>query len=61
MMRICYALQKVFSIENTPRTETITLNTYQEKRIKKAKKSIERGEYLTNEQADKLVAQWLNK
>jgi hypothetical protein len=39
----------------------ITLNSYQEKRIDQAKKSIEQGDYLTNEQADKIVAKWLNE
>jgi len=38
--------------------EAIELNEYQKQRIEKAKASIARGEYLSNEQADKLVAQW---
>lgn len=41
--------------------ETITLNEYQENRINDANKSIEAGESLSNEQADKLVAEWLNR
>ncbi|MFO8030754.1 MAG: hypothetical protein R6U28_12915 [Cyclonatronaceae bacterium] len=41
--------------------EAIELNDYQKQRIEKAKASIARGEYLSNEQADKLVAQWLNE
>jgi hypothetical protein len=39
----------------------ITPTPYQEKRISQAKKSIDRGNFLTNDQADQLVAQWLNK
>lgn len=41
--------------------EAIELNEYQKQRIEKAKASIARGEYLSNEQADKLVTQWLNE
>ena len=41
--------------------EAIELNEYQKQRIAKAKASIARGEYFSNEQADKLVAQWLNE
>lgn len=41
--------------------EEIKLNPYQQKRINEARKSINQGDYLTNEQADQLVAQWLNK
>ena len=41
--------------------EKIVLRPEQEKRIEKAKKSIRRGDYLTNDQADKLVAKWLNE
>lgn len=41
--------------------ETVTISSYQEKRIKEAKKSIHQGDYLTNEQADQMVAKWLNK
>ena len=39
----------------------ISLSPYQEKRINEAKKSIEQGGALTNEQADQLVAKWLNE
>lgn len=42
-------------------TENIELNEYQKQRIEKAKASIAKGEYLTNEQADELVTKWLNK
>jgi hypothetical protein len=42
-------------------TEKVTLNTYQEKRINDAKKSIESGRTLTNEKEDRLVTQWLNE
>jgi hypothetical protein len=37
--------------------EEIKLNPYQQKRINEARKSINQGDYLTNEQADQLVAQ----
>lgn len=40
---------------------TIKLNEYQKQRLSKAKKSIEKGDYLTNEQADQIVAKWLNE
>lgn len=39
----------------------VTLTPYQKNRIGKAKKSIEQGDALTNEQADQLVNKWLNK
>jgi len=42
-------------------TEGITLTPYQEKRISQAQKNIDQGNFLTNEQADQLVDQWLNK
>ncbi len=41
-------------------SSSIDLNDYQEQRIKQAKESINKGEYLTNEEADELVAKWLN-
>lgn len=41
--------------------EHIELHEYQKQRLKKAKDSIAKGEYLSNEQADKLVTQWLNE
>jgi hypothetical protein len=41
--------------------EEVTLTPYQEKRLEEAKKSIEQGDILTNEQADQLVAKWLNE
>ncbi|MGM0588688.1 MAG: hypothetical protein ACQETE_09760 [Bacteroidota bacterium] len=41
--------------------ENIQLSSVQEQRIEQAQESIKRGDYLTNEQADQLVAQWLNK
>lgn len=41
--------------------EDITLTPYQEKRIDQAKESINRGDFLTNDQADQLVAKWLNE
>lgn len=41
--------------------ENIKLNEYQKSRLDKAKKSIQQGNYLTNEQADELVTTWLNE
>lgn len=41
--------------------ERIELNAYQKQRIQKAKESISQGDYLTNDQADELVAKWLNQ
>jgi hypothetical protein len=41
--------------------EEVTLSSYQKKRIDIAKKSINQGDYLTNEQADQMVAKWLNE
>lgn len=41
--------------------ENIELNEYQKQRIEKAKVSIAKGEYLTNERADELVTKWLNE
>ncbi len=41
--------------------EEVTLSSYQKKRIKEAKKSIDQGDYLSNEQADEIVAKWLNE
>ncbi len=41
--------------------QEVTLSPYQEKRIKKAKASIDQGDFLTNEQADQMVAKWLNE
>ncbi len=41
--------------------EKVTLSSYQEKRIEEAKKSIDQEDYLTNEQADEMVAKWLNE
>lgn len=39
----------------------ISLNEYQKQRLSKAKKSIKKGDYLTNEQADQIVVEWLNE
>jgi uncharacterized protein (DUF2225 family) len=44
----------------TPAEKT-ELNEYQKQRIDKAKASIAKGDSLTNEKADELVAKWLNK
>jgi len=39
----------------------VKLNEYQADRIKKAKKDIAKGDYLSGEQADELVSKWLNE
>jgi len=41
--------------------DNIELNEYQKQRIDKAKASIAKGDYLTNDQADELVTKWLNE
>jgi len=41
--------------------ENIELREYQKQRLEKAKAGISKGESLSNEQADKLVSQWLNE
>ncbi len=41
--------------------DNIELNEYQKQRLDKAKASIAKGNYLTNEQADELVTKWLNE
>ncbi len=41
--------------------EKIDVSYKQQQRIEKAKESIEKGEYLTNEQADQIIDEWLNK
>lgn len=41
--------------------QEVTLSPSQENRIKKAKQSIDQGDYLTNEQADQMVAKWLKE
>lgn len=41
--------------------EEVPISSYQKKRIEKVKKSIDQGDYLTNEQADEMVAKWLNE
>lgn len=41
--------------------EHVELNEYQKQRLDKAKKSVRKGDYLSNEQADELVAKWLNE
>lgn len=54
------AAKSILDRKYKPTTE-IKLNEYQKQRIEKAKKSIAKGEYLTNEQADELVTKWLNE
>lgn len=39
----------------------IELSDYQNKRISQAKESVKKGHVLTNEEADELVSEWLNK
>jgi len=41
--------------------ENVKLNEYQKQRLDKAKKNIEKGVHLSNEQADELVSKWLNE
>lgn len=41
--------------------EEVTLSSYQENRIDEAKKTIDQGDHLTSEQADEMVAKWLNE
>jgi len=41
--------------------DNIELNEYQKQRIDKAKASVAKGDYLTNDQADELVTKWLNE
>lgn len=42
-------------------SEEPKLAEWQIKRIEEAKKQIKKGNYLTNEQADKIVDKWLNE
>lgn len=53
------AVKEILDRKYEPKDITLTLA--QEKRIDKAKQSINKGDYLTNEQADQLVAKWLNE
>jgi len=41
--------------------ENIRLYEYQKHRLENAKKSIQKDNYLTHEQADELVTKWLNE
>ena len=54
------AIKNILDRKYEPK-EKIVLTPEQEKRIEAAKKSISEGNYLTNEEADKLVAKWLNE
>lgn len=54
------AAKSLLDLKYTP-AETIELHEYQKQRLEKAKAAIAKGEYLSNEQADKLAAQWLNE
>ena len=51
--------KRILDRKYTP-VENIELHEYQKQRIEKAKFGISKGESLSNEQADKLVSQWLN-
>lgn len=53
-------IKKILDRKYEPKEE-ITLSPYQLKRIDEAQKSLNQGDYLTNEQADQLVTQWLNE
>lgn len=48
-------------LEQKYEPEEVTLTPFQENRIEEAKKSIDQGDALTNEQADQLVSKWLNE
>lgn len=54
------AVKQLLDRKYEPEKE-IMLSPYQEKRIQDARQSIKQGDYLSNEQADRLVAEWLNK
>ena len=41
--------------------KNVRLNDFQKKRLDMAKKSIQKGDYLTNKQADELVSKWLKE
>ncbi len=41
--------------------ENIQLNEYQKQRLDEAKRNIKAGKFLTNDQADEIVAKWLNE
>lgn len=53
-------IKNILDRKYEPKEES-TLTPNQEKRINQAKQSIEQGKFLTNDQADQLVAKWLNK
>jgi hypothetical protein len=52
--------KSILDCKYTP-IDNIELNEYQKQRLDKAKASIAKGNYLTNEQADELVTKWLNE
>lgn len=52
--------KNIFERKYSP-PENVKPNAYQLKRLNKAKKSIENGDYLTNEQVDEIVKKWLNE
>ncbi len=54
------AIKNILDHKYEPQEE-IALTPEQEKRIEQAKESIKQGNYLTNDQADKLVTKWLNE
>jgi hypothetical protein len=58
-----YLLQTVKNIldQKYEPKEEITLTSQQEKWIDQAKESINRGDFLTNDQANQRVAEWLNE
>ncbi len=41
--------------------EEIEISYEQKKRIEEARESIEKGDYLSNEEADRIVSDWLKK
>ena len=50
-----------YILDHKYQPQEVTLSSNQELRIENAKKSIYQGDYLTNEQADQMVAKWLNE
>ena len=53
-------VKQILDHKYQPKKE-VELSSHQKKRIDQAKKSIDQGDYLTNEQADQMVAKWLNE
>jgi hypothetical protein len=54
------AIREMLERKYTP-TSSPTLTEWQIERIEKAKKEMDTGNFLTNEQADELVEKWLSE